>query len=48
MVVQGDDVAMPTEGDVLIETPSFHDDFDHLYCGNVLYYMSNIIIQLKL
>lgn len=36
MVFQGENVAMPTEGDVVIEAPSFHDDLDHLYCGKQL------------
>ena len=25
---------MPVEGDIAIETPSFHDNLDHIYCGN--------------
>jgi len=34
MVHQGDIVAMPTDEAVVIATPSFHDNVDHLYCGN--------------
>ncbi|KAL4239250.1 kinase mkl2 MAPK-like protein [Mactra antiquata] len=35
MVLLLDLDSMPSEGDIVIETPSFHDDTDHLYCAHL-------------